>query len=126
MPEWTLPSESASVPLARRVATNSLPGLPATVLADVALVVSELATNCVRHAHTDFHLRVERHVDEVRVEVTDGGRGDPRPQTPEASQPHGRGLHIVQVVARQWGVVPAGSGKTVWCTIALLPALSSQ
>jgi two-component sensor histidine kinase len=122
MPEWTLPSETASIPLARKLATDALPGLSRDSLDSVAMVVSELATNCVRHAGTVFRLTVARQqTDLVRIDVMDSDAGRPVLGNPSPAQLHGRGLQIVQALARQWGVVPAalGAGKTVWCTVAV-------
>lgn len=121
MPEWTLPSDTASVSVARRLATDVLTDVPSDKVEVVALVVSELTTNCVRHARTEFRLKVIRNSNHVHVEVTDRADGEPAVKTPPPSEAHGRGLQIVQTLARGWGVVPAasGSGKTVWCTLAL-------
>lgn len=121
MPEWALPSEKASVPRARQLATEALSGLPSDAIQTVALVVSELATNCVQHAGTEFRLRVRREGAQVHVEVTDGSQRQPTLRHPSPSQPHGRGLQIVEALARRWGVIPAtaGTGKTVWCRIAI-------
>jgi two-component sensor histidine kinase len=121
MPEWALPSDKTSVPRARQLATDALPGLSNEAKQTVALVVSELVTNCVQHAGTEFRLTVRREAGQVHVEVTDGSAQQPTPQHPLPSQPHGRGLQIVDLLARRWGVIPAkvGSGKTVWCRIAV-------
>ena len=120
MPEWTLPSEPASVPMARQLAAQALEGISPLALDNVALVVSELVTNCVRHARTDFRLRVSHDADGIHVEVTDSAAGRPAIKNPSPAQAHGRGLHIVQALTRNWGVVPdpAGTGKTVWCTVS--------
>ena len=119
MPEWTLPSAATSVALARRLATEGLRGVPTDTVDVVALVVSELVTNCIRHAHTDFDLKVTHFADRVDIEVTDRGRGRPALKSPPPSVAHGRGLQVVQSLSARWGVVPAGSGagKTVWCTV---------
>lgn len=121
MREWTLPARTDSVPLARRLAVESLPGVSGVASETVALVVSELVTNCVRHAGTEFRLRVISNPNQIQVEVTDTAGGQPRVKQPAPTDPHGRGLQIVETLARRWGVVPAGdgTGKTVWCTVAL-------
>lgn len=121
MPEWTLPSEPASVPRARNLVANALEGITALARDNVALVVSELATNCVRHAKTEFRLRVSYDGEDVRLEVTDHGPGRPAVGHPRPEQAHGRGLYLVQAITRSWGVIPAsaGAGKTVWCTVSL-------
>jgi anti-sigma regulatory factor (Ser/Thr protein kinase) len=120
MPEWTLPSEPASVPRARKLVAEALAGITPLALDNVALVVSELATNCVRHAKTEFQLCVSYDGESVRVEVTDRGAGRPAAGHPGPEQPQGRGLFLVQAITRRWGVIPAptGDGKTVWCTLS--------
>lgn len=85
----------------------------------VTLLVSELVTNAVGHAGSDVEVRVQLTPSTVRVEVTDtanatGAALDPRPADAEATS--GRGLAIVEGLARRWGVRPAAGtgGKTVW------------
>jgi serine/threonine-protein kinase RsbW len=121
MPEWILASQAESVGRARRLAVAALPGLSTASAQAVALIVSELATNCVRHAGTDFRLRVTQQPRSVRIEVTDTAGGEPAVKNPTPTEPHGRGLQIVQVLASRWGVQSEDgeAGKTVWCTVAV-------
>lgn len=119
MPEWTLPAEPRSVGRARRLTAGAMAGDSASARDRVALVVSELVTNCVRHAGTDVALKLTRTNGDVLVEVTDYGSGRPTLLAPAPAEPHGRGLMMVQALARQWGVTDSPPGKTVWCTIAL-------
>ncbi|HKC27557.1 MAG TPA: ATP-binding protein [Jatrophihabitans sp.] len=121
MPEWVLASRAESVAHARRLAVSSLPGLSTAAAQAVALIVSELATNCVRHAGTEFRLRVTPQPQSVRIEVTDAAGGRPALRNPAPTEPHGRGLQIVQVLATRWGVQAdeGNAGKTVWCTVAV-------
>ena len=67
----TFANRPASVPAARRFATTALTGLSAEVLGTVELLVSELATNCVRHTDSQFQLTIFRSRKEVRVEAMD-------------------------------------------------------
>jgi signal transduction histidine kinase len=123
MPEWTLPAETRSVGKARRLTTGAMPDVPASARERVALVVSELVTNCIRHAGTELALKLTRNNGTVLVEVTDYGKGRPKLLAPAPAEPHGRGLMMVQALARQWGVTDnVDHGKTVWCTIALAPS----
>jgi anti-sigma regulatory factor (Ser/Thr protein kinase) len=117
-------ADPRSVSGARRFAIEALAGSPADVLQAVELMVSELATNCVRHVHSGFELKVVRTGDEIRVEVTDGGGGAPKMQSPTPEQPSGRGLRIVDMLSERWGVTRAAvSGKTVWFAMADSSAL---
>jgi anti-sigma regulatory factor (Ser/Thr protein kinase) len=113
------PNEPESVPAARRFTTDALRGVAADVLDSVELMVSELATNCVRHASTQFDLKVSRQCGTIRVEVTDHAGGTPEMRSPRPDEPTGRGLQIVNMFSESWGVDHQSSvGKTVWFTIA--------
>jgi serine/threonine-protein kinase RsbW len=84
----------------------------------VELMVSELATNCVRHADTRFELTVTRTGGEIRVDATDGAGGRPEVRSPKPTDPSGRGLKIVDMLSAAWGVDQgAAIGKTVWFTV---------
>ena len=80
----------------------------------LALLVSELASNAVRHAQTQFVVKVS--VDSnTRVEVTDGSPLPPRPAARASRRDGGgHGLVLVDRLAAAWGYYPAGAGKTVW------------
>ena len=78
-------------------------------------MVSELATNCVRHTVTDFTVRVERTPDEVRVDVTDTGGGTPEVRSPEPSEPSGRGLRIVRELSDSFGITIYGGVRARRC-----------
>ena len=114
----TFPAIPQSVHAARRFATDALTGSPATLLEAVELMVSELATNCIRHERTSFHIAVLGSTREIRVEVTDSGSGTPTMRSPGPDEPSGRGLQIVDMLSDRWGVEPEDpSGKTVWFTM---------
>ena len=83
------------------------------------LVVSELATNAVIHAHSDFVVVVQRAAGGLGVAVADDGADDPAPREPSAERAGGRGMRIVQALTGRWGVerIP-GDGKIVWATLA--------
>lgn len=90
---------------------------PGDVVERAVVVVSELATNAVRHAGTEWELRCT--VDDVaHVEVLDGdGTALPTLRDPEPGRPGGMGLHLVTAFASTWGVDGTPGGKTVWCTL---------
>ena len=83
----------------------------------VALMVSELATNAVQHAGTGFTVSIEESNDTVRVEVRDTGSGHPTLKTPPPSNPRGRGLLFVQAISRDWGVDDRAWSTAVWFTL---------
>jgi anti-sigma regulatory factor (Ser/Thr protein kinase) len=94
----------------------------------LALVVSELVTNSVRHAGQSPDDRVTVRFTtlggRVRVAVHDGGQGF-TPPTPHANGSDdvlavgGLGLVVVAELAEDWGVDSDGHGCTVWCDVAL-------
>ena len=90
---------------------------------DVRLIVSELASNAIRHARTRFRVALRHFGDVVRVEVTDRSDGQPVVCQPESTDPHGRGLFIVAALARRWGVEPEPGGKTIWAEVTLPAAV---
>lgn len=116
----TFPPDRRSVTEARRFASQMLDGTPHDVREAVELMVSELATNCVRHVRQQFELSIRHTRDEIRVEVSDPGSGTPRMRSPGPSDPTGRGLRIVDMLSDEWGVTPsAPTGKKVWFRVAL-------
>jgi len=110
-----------AVSAARHYVVAQLAGVPRTIVDEVAVMVSELATNCVRHTDTEFRVNVEHDENRIRVEVTDRGPGAPTPRVPDASEPTGRGLRIVRELADSFGVDPTTGtpGKTVWFVVQL-------
>jgi serine/threonine-protein kinase RsbW len=109
-----------SVSLARVFANGAISGAPPDVRETVTLLVSELATNCIRHSQGRFELSVAQTPREIRVEATDRGTGEPVLRSPGPTDPTGRGLQIVDMLASSWGFEPLGQqGKRVWFTVDL-------
>ena len=73
------PATTSSVGQARRFLLAQLPGASDGEADALVLMLSELATNAVQHAATDFEVGVQVAADghRVRVEVTDGATGFP-------------------------------------------------
>lgn len=115
-----------SVPAARRFTRDALRDQSSEVVDAAELMVSELATNCVQHARTDFEVTIHTR-DQVRVEVRDADqRGRPEVQSPPPEAPSGRGLRIVQEISDEWGIVKASDGKTVWFVLNPQPSESCE
>nr|WP_230194958.1 ATP-binding protein [Streptomyces coriariae] len=88
-------------------------------------VVAELAANAVTHGRVpgrDFELRLRLlPEDTLRVEVSDA-RADRRLRiVTNPEEEGGRGLILVWVLARTWGVAERDVGKTVWAELPLSP-----
>jgi MEDS: MEthanogen/methylotroph, DcmR Sensory domain/Histidine kinase-like ATPase domain len=91
-------------------------GHPSTLLEDAKLVVTELATNAVRHARSAFSVEIHPYGACVRVSVRDASRVRPIPRdNPQA--PSGRGLRLIDAIAARWGAEIADDGKTVWAEL---------
>ena len=93
------------------------------LLDDTSLIVSELASNAIEHARTDFVVTLSRNATRLHVAVQDGVPEFPRPHRPApvsppvALRPRGRGLFLVHTIAAAWGAMPARGGKVVWATV---------
>ena len=81
------------------------------------LIVSELATNAVRHARSPFTVTVRSAGDEVAVAVADASTDVPVLATIDPLAPAGRGLVLVDAVADRWGAEQAAEGKVVWAAV---------
>ena len=90
--------------------------VPPDVVADAALVMSELVGNAVRHGAplSGGGVRVAWEVGEraLRLEVHDGGGGPagPSPATSAEAAESGRGLAIVELLAERWGTTSTSDG----------------
>lgn len=121
-----LPHRPDAVGDARRQLTADLRrrGVDEALLAEVAVVASELLGNAVRHARPlpgGFVLlcwQVEDGV--VHLQVTDGGApGAVRVRRAGGLAVGGRGMRIVAGLSTQWGAHHDASGRgTVWAALA--------
>jgi anti-sigma regulatory factor (Ser/Thr protein kinase) len=111
--------QAESVASARHFVRDVLGDQPREIVEAAELMVSELATNSVRHAHSDFELAILLSQREIRVEVSDHGQGQPVPRSPTPREQSGRGLQIVIELSDAWGISPSPDGKLVWFTLPL-------
>jgi len=88
-------------------------GIDPLTTEDAALLATELVTNSVIHASTDITLEVVVEAGAVRIGVTDASRAGPVLREQDQDATTGRGLHLLDKVATEWGVVYAGKTKTV-------------
>ena len=80
----------------------------------VELLVSELATNAVRHAN-GARFSVELDVDGLLlVAVCDASTRTPTPRRAAVRDEGGRGLAIVDALSDRWGAEVHLGGKCVW------------
>ena len=88
---------------------------------DATLLVSELVTNAVVHARTPLEVNVHVGAGEVRVEVQDDSEVFPIARIPPSNATGGRGLQLVERVARSWGIERRDRGKVIWFELAKNP-----
>jgi anti-sigma regulatory factor (Ser/Thr protein kinase) len=116
--ELSLPDDSRSVAAARRFTRDILAAWHAERFEWIASqIVTELATNAVIHAGTAFTVRVLLDGEQLRLEVSDGSSQRPRPRHYDVDATTGRGLALIDRLARTWGTMADQGGKTVWCEI---------
>jgi len=111
------PCRAESVAAARHFIRDVLQSHPRELVEAAELMTSELATNCVRHAQSDFELAIHDSRDGIRVEVSDNGQGQPTLRSPTPQEHSGRGLRIVEELSTSWGTIPSPNGKLVWFTL---------
>lgn len=87
--------------------------------ADAALVVSELATNAVRHARSPFSVQLARRGSRLRVSVFDESSLVPAPREADPGSLSGRGLMLVREVSVDWGYSVTPTGKYVWSELLI-------
>ncbi|MGC4947844.1 ATP-binding protein [Streptomyces sp. DT224] len=99
-----------------------------TLIEDIRLCVSELATNALLHGVPpgwEFSVGLHRAEDLVRLEVRDSGPGQPHVQRAADDACSGRGLHLVRELADDFGVDDHVVGKTVWLIFKTSPTTAA-
>lgn len=87
--------------------------MAADTVTTCVLLVSELATNAVLHAHSGFTVRMEQG-EALRVEVDDDDPRLPQVRDYRVDSASGRGMRMVRALARASGATVTSGGKTVW------------
>ena len=116
-----IPGDNEAASRARAELSRLRSMLDDPVVENIRLLVTELVTNSVRHAHaTTIELMIVVSRTRVHVEVANPGGGfEPRPSGPEDSDT-GWGLFLVDRLSDDWGVTQ-GSGvdyQRVWFELA--------
>jgi serine/threonine-protein kinase RsbW len=116
---------------ARRVLAERLSAaLPANVLGDLQLLVTEIVANAVRHGGVgedgEIDLRVDVDDGRVRVEMRDSGvQADPRLRAPDLGGGGGFGMLLVSRMSERWGV-DHEPNVVMWFELALQSAEAPQ
>jgi hypothetical protein len=115
------PREADSPGRARRLIVEALRrwGAGDALVDDVALIVSELATNAVRHARSSFSVTVRAHGPTLRVAVQDGAPLDVTAPRGGLIPQRLHGLSLVELVSADWGIAGTQDedGKVVWAEL---------
>jgi anti-sigma regulatory factor (Ser/Thr protein kinase) len=109
--EADVPGGPHAAARARRLVEDELTGrVPGDLLADVALLITELVANGVHHGGAgpgaELHLLLAGGRPGLHVEVINAadGRGSVTRRTPDTGGGGGIGLHLVEELASRWGV----------------------
>ncbi|MEU3661378.1 ATP-binding protein [Streptomyces sp. NPDC032940] len=115
-PVRRLPAHPQSAGEARRFVRDVLDGVAPDAADTAQLLVSELVTNAVVHAHTEVEVRAWAADGRVHVHVSDRepGRGLVPHKGGTAYAGTGRGLAMVEEMASSHGVLVGEDHKTVW------------
>ncbi len=111
---WNLPADPAVVADARARAARQLAawGLE-EITFTTELLVSELVTNAIRHAHEPIQLRIILD-GMLTCEVSDGSSSAPQLRRADRYDEDGRGLMLVAQLAERWGTRHTATGKIIW------------
>jgi anti-sigma regulatory factor (Ser/Thr protein kinase) len=112
------PNDPACVPAVRAFVRAALGSRDVELIERVSLLVTELASNAVRHTNTAIEVVIEERRGRVRVSVRDASTRRPRRRHSGPDDVDGRGLQIVEALADRWGVDLDGGGKSVWFEVA--------
>jgi anti-anti-sigma factor len=115
-----LPEDFGSAMLARRFVTETCDAWGVGELAEEACIVaSGLVENAVLHGHSRAQLRMELRRGVLTIAVRDDDPARPERQAFGTALAGGRGVLMVDAIARAWGYAPTwAGGKVVWAVLA--------
>ena len=112
------PAELQSARAARQFVGTVLEDWGCADLEDsIQLLVSELVTNAVIHAHSDVEVALHLRSDRVRVEVVDAAAEYVHRRDAGDEEQSGRGMAMTEALASAWGIDTLVAGKSVWFEI---------
>jgi anti-sigma regulatory factor (Ser/Thr protein kinase) len=117
---WDLPFTAEAAAVARDCVERLLTadGATASVVETATLLVSEVVSNAVKHGSGPLGLTVTKVSRGWQLRVSDCSAATPVVRKSSLDHEGGRGLMLVQILARAWGTEtrPSG-GKDVWFTL---------
>ena len=115
--------DSRSLEQARRLVADTVTTWGLTeLLEDARLVVSELATNAIRHGASPFTVSLSPTGSGLHLVVGDRSSSLPQRREPDVARCGGRGLQLVDAITARWGCDLVDGGKLVWAD--LLPVIA--
>ena len=123
MSSMQLPPDPSSVPVARQLVHEVTAHLPRRAREAAELVASELATNSVVHAGTEFEVFAA--ADDETVEVVVADRTGWSATGVDGA---GHGLLLVGLLSSDWATQIEADGKRVWAKLAVddVPGLTND
>jgi hypothetical protein len=114
-----VPSRADSVPATRAFLIRLLEGwsVAEEVVQSAALLATEIMANALEHGAGLVSVGIALENGLLHIGVGDNADGrQPKVLTLDSDSDSGRGMWIVDILARAWGseATPGGSGKTVW------------
>ena len=114
----TLPAVPRTAAVARALVHERLRAWRLEHLGDADLLLtSELVTNVLVHTADDPSLSVVRTSAGVQVTVVDRSPASPSRRRHSSLATTGRGLHLLEALADEWGVRVLAPGKAIWFTV---------
>jgi two-component sensor histidine kinase len=102
----------------RFVARTLTPLLGREDVETAILVTNELVTNAALHAGTECEITLTGKPNALVIRVSDYDKQvELKRNSFGAEMTAGRGLRLLEVLCRRWGVDPNERGKTVWCEL---------
>lgn len=110
-----IPNDITAPGHARREVERRMSPRAGDAVRDAQLVASELVTNAWRHGGGIRWFAICEADRSIRVEVADSSNANA--ELVEPTDDGGFGLHIVDELSEDWGVVFDALGKIVWSTV---------
>jgi serine/threonine-protein kinase RsbW len=136
----SLPRDTASVAISRRVVRSALSALGVidNVRYDVELALTEACANVVRHAaqSDEYDVSINVHDETCSIDVIDSGRGydeeSLQASMPNPSAEEGRGLHLIRMLTEnvrlahhpKQGTIMHFEKRLKWDPQSLIPRMS--
>ena len=113
---WTLPGDDTAAAAARAHVTQTLAGHPR--VDDAVQIASELAANAVDHGRPPITLTLDVVGSGIRITTSNASADTvPTPRHASLDDFRGRGLAIVELLAREWGWRQSDDRLDVWAEL---------